>query len=206
MIILPLKKECWQTEGGYHHPIRQQEMGLSLLMSNYKTNNMSNQQFVRNEGLAESVSSPMRTETLQDLSADQIVQTILRIQERICQIENVLRQLGDIEDLHERMEQMEEHMFAAKEILTVKEAKEFLGISESQLYKLTRTLAIPHYKPSGKTIFFSRQEIIDWVKSRPARRRGILQENMNTKVSDETHCNDMEEQNVDSTNISNDIL
>lgn len=192
-------------EGGYHHPIRQQEMGLSLLMSNYKTNNMSNQQFVRNEGLAESVSSPMRTETLQDLSADQIVQTILRIQERICQIENVLRQLGDIEDLHERMEQMEEHMFAAKEILTVKEAKEFLGISESQLYKLTRTLAIPHYKPSGKTIFFSRQEIIDWVKSRPARRRGILQENMNTKVSDESHCNDMEEQNVDSTNISNDI-
>lgn len=192
-------------EGGYHHPIRQQEMGLSLLMSNYKTNNMSNQQFVRNDRLAESVSSPMRTETLQDLSADQIVQTILRIQERICQIENVLRQLGDIEDLHERMEQMEEHMFAAKEILTVKEAKEFLGISESQLYKLTRTLAIPHYKPSGKTIFFSRQEIIDWVKSRPARRRGILQENMNTKVSDETHCNDMEEQNVDSTNISNDI-
>lgn len=192
-------------EGGYHHPIRQQEMGLSLLMSNYKTNNMSNQQFVRNDRLAESVSSPMRTETLQDLSADQIVQTILRIQERICQIEDVLRQLGDIEDLHERMEQMEEHMFAAKEILTVKEAKEFLGISESQLYKLTRTLAIPHYKPSGKTIFFSRQEIIDWVKSRPARRRGILQENMNTKVSDETHCNDMEEQNVDSTNISNDI-
>lgn len=192
-------------EGGYHHPIRQQEMGLSLLMSNYKTNNMSNQQFVRNDRLAESVSSPMRTETLQDLSADQIVQTILRIQERICQIENVLRQLGDIEDLHERMEQMEEHMFAAKEILTVKDAKEFLGISESQLYKLTRTLAIPHYKPSGKTIFFSRQEIIDWVKSRHARRRGILQENMNTKVSDETHCNDMEEHNVDSTNISNDI-
>lgn len=192
-------------KGGYHHPVRQQEMGLLLLMSNYKTNNMSNQQFVRNEGLVESVSSPMRTETLQDLSADQIVQTILRIQERICQIENVLRQLGDIEDLHERMEQMEEHMFAAKEILTVKEAKEFLGISESQLYKLTRTLAIPHYKPSGKTIFFSRQEIIDWVKSRPARRRGILQENMNTKVSDETHCNDMEEQNVDSMNISNDI-
>ena len=166
---------------------------------------MSNQQFVRNEGLVESVSSPMRTETLQELSTDQIVQTILRIQERICQIENVLRQLGDIEDLHERMEQMEEHMFAAKEILTVKEAKEFLGISESQLYKLTRTLTIPHYKPSGKTIFFSRQEIIDWVKSRPARRRGILQENMNTKVSDESHCNDMEEQDVDVANISNDI-
>lgn len=166
---------------------------------------MSNQQFVRNEQQVASAAPPMRTETMEELSAEQIVQTILRIQERICQLENVLRQLGDIEELHERMEQMEEHLFAAKEILTVKEAKEFLGISESQLYKLTRTLAIPHYKPSGKTIFFSRQEIIDWVKSRPARRRGIQQENMNTNVSDESPCNGMEKQDMDNENISNDM-
>lgn len=172
-------------------------------MSNYKTNNMSNQQLVRNEELAASASPPMRTETMEELSAEQIVPAILRILERIGQMENVLRRLGDIEELHERMEQMEEHLFAAKEILTVKEAKEFLGISESQLYKLTRTLAIPHYKPSGKTIFFSRQEIIDWVKSRPAQRKGMQQENMNTNVSEESPCNNMEEQNVDGENISN---
>lgn len=166
---------------------------------------MSNQQFVRNEQQAASASPPMRVETMEELSADQIVQTILRIQERICQMENVLRQLGDIEELHERMEQMEEHLFTAKEILTVKEAKEFLGISESQLYKLTRTLAIPHYKPSGKTIFFSRQEIIDWVKSRPARRKGILQGNMNMNGPEESYCNGMDEQGVDSGIINNDM-
>lgn len=103
------------------------------------------------------------------------------------------------------MTQVEEHLFAAKEILTVKEAKDFLGISESQLYKLTRTLSIPHYKPSGKTIFFNRQEIIDWVNSRPARRRGIPQENMNANVSDETNCNDMEAMNVGGMNINSDM-
>lgn len=174
-------------------------------MSNYKTNNMSNQQLVRNEELAVSGSPPMRTETMEELSAEQIVPAILRMLERIGQMENALRQLGDIEELHERMEQMEEHLFAAKEILTVKEAKEFLGISESQLYKLTRTLAIPHYKPSGKTIFFSRQEIIDWVKSRPARRKGMQQENMNANVSDTAHCNDMEALTVGGMNINSDM-
>lgn len=76
-------------------------------MSNYKTNNMSNQQFVRNEQQVASAAPPMRTETMEELSAEQIVQTILRIQERICQLENVLRQLGDIEELHERMEQID---------------------------------------------------------------------------------------------------
>ena len=152
-----------------------------------------------------SASPPMRTEIMEELSAEQIVPAILRILERIGQMENAFRQLGDIKELHERMEQMEGHLFAAKEILTVKEAKEFLGISESQLYKLTRTLAIPHYKPSGKTIFFSRQEIIDWVKSRPARRRGMQQENINTNVSDESPCNNMDEQNLDGENISNDM-
>lgn len=64
---------------------------------------------------------------------------------------------------------------------------------------------IPHYKLSGKTIFFNRQEIIDWVNSRPARRRGMQQENMNANVSDETLCNDMEALNVGGMNINSDM-
>ena len=131
----------------------------------------------------------------EELTEANLVPVVIRLTERV----------GQIEELHERLTQVEEHLFAAKEILTVKEAKEFLGISESQLYKLTRTLSIPHYKPSGKTIFFNRQEIIDWVNSRPARRRGIQQENMNANVSDESHCNDMEAMNVGGMNINSDM-
>ena len=141
----------------------------------------------------------------EELTEANLVPVVIRLTERVGQIEDVLRTLGDIEELHERLTQVEEHLFAAKEILTVKEAKEFLGISESQLYKLTRTLSIPHYKPSGKTIFFNRQEIIDWVNSRPARRRGMQQENMNANVSDETNCNDMEALTVGGMNTNSDM-
>lgn len=73
----------------------------------------------------------------EELTEANLVPVVIRLTERVGQIEDVLRTLGDIEELHERLTQVEEHLFAAKEILTVKEAKEFLGISESQLYKLT---------------------------------------------------------------------
>lgn len=56
-----------------------------------------------------------------------------------------------------------------KEVLTLEEASEFLGVSKSQLYKLTRTAAIPHYKPNGKYIYFDRVELVEWVKQNPVR-------------------------------------
>ncbi len=56
-----------------------------------------------------------------------------------------------------------------KEVLTLEEASEFLGVSKSQLYKLTRTAAIPHYKPNGKYIYFDRAELVKWVKQNPVR-------------------------------------
>lgn len=63
----------------------------------------------------------------EELTEANLVPVVIRLTERVGQIEDVLRTLGDIEELHERLAQVEEHLFAAKEILTVKEAKEFLG-------------------------------------------------------------------------------
>lgn len=51
------------------------------------------------------------------------------------------------------------------EILTFKEAVEFLKISDSFLYKLTHKKAISHSKPSGKLIYFKKQDLIDWMLS-----------------------------------------
>lgn len=45
------------------------------------------------------------------------------------------------------------------------EAANFLGISKSQLYKLTSGKQIPHYKPTGKLLRFSLDELTDWIKS-----------------------------------------
>ncbi len=63
-----------------------------------------------------------------------------------------------------------------KEILSLDEASVFLNASKSQLYKLTRTLAIPHYKPGGKAIYFYKSEILEWIKQHPAKVAGNKQE------------------------------
>ncbi|GHU97859.1 hypothetical protein FACS1894156_9210 [Bacteroidia bacterium] len=52
---------------------------------------------------------------------------------------------------------------AAKEVLTIEEAALFMGLKKSQLYQLTHKKAVPHYKPEGKVVYFSRPEIETWL-------------------------------------------
>ncbi|MCX6169999.1 MAG: helix-turn-helix domain-containing protein [Ignavibacteriales bacterium] len=47
--------------------------------------------------------------------------------------------------------------------LTFKEACAYLGYAPSYLYKLTYRKIIPHYKPTGKIIFFSKAELDEWI-------------------------------------------
>ncbi|MBL1121404.1 MAG: DNA-binding protein [Ignavibacteriae bacterium] len=46
---------------------------------------------------------------------------------------------------------------------TLIQAAEYLGLSTSYLYKLTSKNLIPHHKPTGKVIFFSKNELDEWV-------------------------------------------
>jgi excisionase family DNA binding protein len=41
---------------------------------------------------------------------------------------------------------------------------QFLDCSKGYLYKLTMRNMIPHYKPTGKRIYFYRAELDDWIK------------------------------------------
>ena len=50
-----------------------------------------------------------------------------------------------------------------KEFLTIDEAADFLRISKSLLYKLTRTKEIPTYKPNGKNIYIHRNDLNRWI-------------------------------------------
>lgn len=47
--------------------------------------------------------------------------------------------------------------------LSFKEACAYLGFAPSYLYKLTYRKVIPHYKPSGKMLFFSKCELDEWI-------------------------------------------
>ena len=52
-----------------------------------------------------------------------------------------------------------------KEVLTSEEAARYMGISRSHLYKLTHRQEIPHFKPTGKVIYFNRAELEEWVQN-----------------------------------------
>lgn len=47
--------------------------------------------------------------------------------------------------------------------LSFKEACTYLGFAPSYLYKLTYRKVIPHYKPTGKMLFFSKCELDEWI-------------------------------------------
>lgn len=50
-------------------------------------------------------------------------------------------------------------IFTTKEVLTSDEAAAYMGVSKSHLYKLTMRGEVPHYKPTGKMVYFNRQEL-----------------------------------------------
>ena len=66
--------------------------------------------------------------------------------------------------IEERLEKLEKKSsICHKEVLTFLEAKWYTGLSASCLYKKTSAGQIPHYKPTGKQIFFSRIELEKWL-------------------------------------------
>jgi excisionase family DNA binding protein len=70
---------------------------------------------------------------------------------------NIIEQLNRIEKLLMEQQTMQ------KQVLNFKEACTYLELSQSHLYKLTSTNAVPHYKPNGKKIYFQREELDNWL-------------------------------------------
>jgi excisionase family DNA binding protein len=52
-----------------------------------------------------------------------------------------------------------------KKVLTFEEAAQYTGISKSTLYKMTSQKIVPHYKPTGKLIFFEKDELDQFLLS-----------------------------------------
>jgi excisionase family DNA binding protein len=72
-----------------------------------------------------------------------------------------------MDEILKRLEKIEKLILGQnlvhKDVLNLNEACEFLELSQSHLYKLTCSGAIPHYKPNGKKIYFRRVELQDWL-------------------------------------------
>lgn len=56
-------------------------------------------------------------------------------------------------------------------VLTFKQGCAYLGYAPSYVYKLTSAGIIPFSKPNGKTIFFEREKLENWMLSNAATSR-----------------------------------
>ena len=74
---------------------------------------------------------------------------------------------AEIFELQSRVSKLEQSIWLTKNVLTSKEAAEYLGIAESYLYKLTSQKAIPHSKPNGGMLRFDRKELELWAMNNP---------------------------------------
>ena len=87
-----------------------------------------------------------------------------RLFERVDNLEKRLSGGYSPDTLSERITMIESIVNNTKGILTSQEACNYLGFTNSYLYKLTSANKIPYYRPTNGHILFIRQELDDWVK------------------------------------------
>lgn len=69
--------------------------------------------------------------------------------------EKILQELQEIKQLT---------LMAAKPVLTMPEAAQFMGVTMSNLYKLVHLKRVPYYKSAGgKLTYFKREELMQWL-------------------------------------------
>ena len=66
-------------------------------------------------------------------------------------------------ELNERLRNIESLLLSKKTVFNFDELAAYTGLSKSHLYKLTSTGGIPCYKPQGKHIYASKEEVDNWL-------------------------------------------
>ena len=69
-----------------------------------------------------------------------------------------------VAELEKRVRNLEDKFDSGKEVLTLQEAAQYMGIARSSLYKMTSSQTIPFYRPNGKLTFFERDDILSWIR------------------------------------------
>ncbi|MFD2246368.1 helix-turn-helix domain-containing protein [Pontibacter ruber] len=75
----------------------------------------------------------------------------------------------EFQQLEQRLRNIETLLLSQKTVLNFDEAASYTGLSKSYLYKLTSAAQIPHFKPQGKHIYFSKAEVDQWLQRNPTR-------------------------------------
>ena len=97
--------------------------------------------------------------TLMNEAIDELTARMERVESTLFEVTAILTEYGSIRKLFRKMDSLERRLGQGKKVMTMKEVSEFTGFSMAQLYVLTRTRAIPHSKPNGKTILLYKSEL-----------------------------------------------
>ena len=84
--------------------------------------------------------------------------------------------------IEKRLEKIENLLIGQKNVFTFEECCRYTGISKTYMYKLTCTNKIPHFKPHGKTIYFSKEEIDKWLLKNPIKTAEQIEQEAATYV------------------------
>ena len=74
-----------------------------------------------------------------------------------------------MENIQSQLDEIKELLIANKKVLNIDEVCTYTGLSKNYLYKLTSLNRIPHSKPSGKSLYFDKDRIDEWLLRNPQR-------------------------------------
>lgn len=94
-----------------------------------------------------------------------------------------------IERLEKKIDNLSKALLFKKDMMNMREASEYTGLSLSYLYKLTHTNAIPHSKPTGKKIYFEREKLDAFLKNGAVKTVSQLEEEVNTHIQKNRNSN-----------------
>lgn len=73
--------------------------------------------------------------------------------------------MAQLEEILERLSHLEARLENEKQLMTFEETCRYLRFSKYHLRRLCYRKLIPHYKPTGRTIFFFKQELDKWIRN-----------------------------------------
>lgn len=83
--------------------------------------------------------------------------------EQIARINEFVSQFGSFSDFISFVKNAHDNFLRMKNVLTVEEAAQYLGLKVSSLYKKTMDNEIPFYTPCSKRLYFKRSELDQWM-------------------------------------------
>jgi len=87
-----------------------------------------------------------------------------------------------LDKLSEIANKLDEQNLLQKTVLNFNEACSYLDVSQSHLYKLTRTRQIPHFCPQGKKLYFNRTELDVWLQRNRQSTNEEIEQEVNEKL------------------------